>query len=142
MKKQDQLTEIADEEQVRQVMDEWHRLTAEEDVEGLLDLTTDDVVFLTPGNEPIRKQDFAAGLRQFLPKARVEMTQDVKEIEVSGDLAYAWSHLSIDLIPKDGRPRSRSAGYVMTLFQRSRDGRWRMSRDANLVLGAGNPDRI
>ena len=29
MKKQDQLTEIADEEQVRQVMDEWHRLTAE-----------------------------------------------------------------------------------------------------------------
>jgi len=142
MKKQDQLTEIADEAQVRQVMDEWHRLTAQEDVDGLLDLTTDDIVFLTPGNEPIRKQDFAAGLRQFLPKARVEMTQDVKEIEVSGDLAYAWSHLSIDLIPKDGRPRSHSTGYVMTLFRRSRDGRWRMARDANLVLGAGNPDRI
>ena len=106
MKKQDELTEIADEEQVRQVMNEWHRLTAEEDVEGLLDLTTHDVVFLTPGNEPIRKQDFAAGLRQFLPKARVEMTQDVKEIEVSGDLAYAWSHLSID--PRTGA-RDRAA---------------------------------
>ncbi len=142
MKKQDQLTETVDEAQVRQVMAEWHRLTAQEDVDGLLDLTTDDIVFLTPGNEPIRKQEFAAGLRQFLPKARVEMTQDVKEIEVSGDLAYAWSHLTVDLIPKDGRPKSHSNGYVMTLFQRSRDGRWRMARDANLVLGAGNPDRI
>jgi len=31
---------------------------------------------------------------------------------------------------------------VLTIFRKSADGAWRLARDANLVAGAGNPDRI
>jgi len=123
-------------------MDDWRRLTAEGNLDGLLSLLSDDVIFLTPGNPPITKQDFAAGFRQVAAKARIESTQDVKELRVSGEIAYAWSHLTIVLIPNDGGKRSESSGHVLSVYQRSPSGRWLLSRDANLVAGAGNPDRV
>jgi len=123
-------------------MDDWRRLTAEGNLDGLLSLLSDDVIFLTPGNPPITKQDFAAGFREVAAKARIESTQDVKELRVSGEIAYAWSHLTIVLIPNDGGKRSESSGHVLSVYQRSPSGRWLLSRDANLVAGAGNPDRV
>ncbi len=124
------------------MMDDWRRLTAEGNLDGLLSLLSDDVIFLTPGNPPITKQDFAAGFREVAAKARIESTQDVKELRVSGEIAYAWSHLTIVLIPNDGGKRSESSGHVLSVYQRSPSGRWLLSRDANLVTGAGNPDRV
>ncbi len=124
------------------MMDDWRRLTAEGNLDGLLSLLSDDVIFLTPGNPPITKQDFAAGYREVAAKARIESTQDVKELRVSGEIAYAWSHLTIVLIPNDGGKRSESSGHVLSVYQRSPSGRWLLSRDANLVAGAGNPDRV
>jgi uncharacterized protein (TIGR02246 family) len=123
-------------------MDDWRRLTSEGDLDGLLSLTSDDVVFLTPGNPPITKADFADGFRQVSAKARIEATQEVKDIGVSGDIAYAWSHLSVVLTPKEGGARSASSGYVLSVFRRSPSGQWLLARDANLVAGAGNPDRV
>jgi len=123
-------------------MDDWRRLTAEGNLDGLLSLLSDDVIFLTPGNPPITKQDFAAGFREVAAKARIESTQDVKELRVSGEIAYAWSHLTIVLIPNDGGKRSESSGHVLSVYQRSPSGSWLLSRDANLVAGAGNPDRV
>ncbi len=84
--KTEQLRRI-DEQQILQAMDEWRRLTADGDVDGLLALVADDVVFLTPGNPPISKQDFANGFRQVAAKARIQSTQDVREIRISGDIA-------------------------------------------------------
>jgi ketosteroid isomerase-like protein len=51
---------LADEEQIRRLMDEWRRLTAEGDVDGLLSLATGVVVFLTPG----KPSDHERGLRR------------------------------------------------------------------------------
>jgi uncharacterized protein (TIGR02246 family) len=136
------LTRVADEQQIGDLMDDWRRLTAEGNVDGLLSLLTDDVVFLTPGNPPMTKADFAKGFRDVSAKARIEATQDVKEIRVSGDLASAWSHLTVVLTPKEGGKTSEASGYVLTVFQRSPTGKWLLARDANLVAGAGNPDRV
>jgi uncharacterized protein (TIGR02246 family) len=136
------LATVADEQQIRQVMDEWRRLTAEGNLDGLLSLLSDDVVFLTPGNPPITKNDFAAGFQKVSAKARIEATQDVKEIRTSGDIATAWSHLTVVLTPKDGGKTSEASGYVLTVFHRSPSGNWLLARDANLVAGVGNPDRV
>jgi uncharacterized protein (TIGR02246 family) len=134
---------LADEQQIRDLMDEWRRLTAAGDVDGLLSLTADDVVFLTPGNPPITKEDFATGFRQVSLKARIESTQEVREIRTSGDIAYAWSHLSVVLISKeDGGKNWKNSGYVLTVFHKSSSGKWLLARDANLMTGAGNPDRV
>ena len=123
-------------------MAEWRRLTAEGNLDGLLSLLADDVVFLTPGNQPISKEDFAKGFREVSAKARTEAIQDVKEIRASGDIAAAWSHLTVVLTPKDGGKKSEASGYVLTIFHRSPSGKWLLARDANLVVGAGNPDRV
>ena|SRR5438128_9201006 len=96
-------------------MDEWRRLTAEGDLEGLLSLLADDVIFLTPGNPPITKNDFAIGFRDVAGKARIETMQDVKEIRVSGDIASAWSHLTVVLTPKQARHR-RNRGTSCPFF--------------------------
>jgi uncharacterized protein (TIGR02246 family) len=118
-----------DEQQIRHVMEEWRRLTTEGGVDGLMSLATDDVVFLTPGNPPITKNDFANGFRQKSTKVRIESTKEVREIQTSGDIAYAWSHISVVLIPKE--PGGKKW-----------DGKWLLARDANLMAGAGNPDRV
>jgi uncharacterized protein (TIGR02246 family) len=123
-------------------MAEWRRLTAEGDLNGLLSLLSDDVVFLTPGNPPITKNDFAKGFREVSAKARIEARQDVKEIRVSGDMAAAWSKLTVVLTPNNGGTTSEASGYVLTVFHRSPAGTWLLARDANLVAGAGNPDRV
>jgi uncharacterized protein (TIGR02246 family) len=123
-------------------MAEWRRLTAEGNLDGLLSLLADDVVFLTPGNPPITRDDFAKGFREVSGKARIEAKQDVKEIWSSGDIATAWSHLTVVLTPKEGGKTSEASGYVLTVFRRSAAGKWLLARDANLVAGAGNPDRV
>ncbi len=131
-----------DEQQIRELMVEWRRLTAEGNLDGLLSLLADDVVFLTPGNPPMTRNDFAKGFRDVSAKARIESAQDVKEIRTSGDIANAWSHLTIVLTPKQGGKTSEASGYVLSVFQRSPSGKWLLARDANLVAGAGNPDRV
>jgi uncharacterized protein (TIGR02246 family) len=136
------LATATDEQQIRHIMDEWRRLTADGDLDCLVSLLADDVIFLTPGNPPITKNEFAAGFREVSAKARIEAKQEVKEILVSGDLAAAWSHLTVLLTPKQGGKTSESSGYVLTVFHRSSSGKWLLARDANLVAGAGNPNRV
>jgi ketosteroid isomerase-like protein len=46
------------------------------------------------------------------------------------------------LTPKEGGGGSASSGYVLSVFRRSSSGQWLLARDANLVAGAGNPDRV
>jgi ketosteroid isomerase-like protein len=50
----------SDEQQIRHLMEEWRRRVSAGDVEGLLALTADHAVFLTPGQAPMTKADFAA----------------------------------------------------------------------------------
>ena len=48
----------ADERQIRELLDTWWRATKTDDVDTVLDLMADDVMFLTPGQEPFGKIEF------------------------------------------------------------------------------------
>jgi uncharacterized protein (TIGR02246 family) len=122
-----------DEQQIRDLMAEWSRRTAEGEVEGVLALMTDDAIFLTPGNPPMTKADFAAGFRSFAGKVEIEATQDVKDLQVSGDLAYSWSHLSVAMTNAETGVRTERAGHVLTVLRKSSAGGWLLARDANLL---------
>jgi uncharacterized protein (TIGR02246 family) len=122
-----------DEQQIRALMAEWRRRTAAGDVEGVLALMTDDAVFLTPGNPPMTKADFAAGFRSFAGKVEIESTQDVKDLQVSGDLAYSWSHLSVAMTNLETSGRTERVGHVLTVFRKTPAGEWLLARDANLM---------
>ena len=123
----------SDEQAIRRLMEDWRRRTIEGDVDGVLDLMTEDAAFLTCGNEPARPADFAASARAFAGSSRIEATQDVKELHASGDLAYAWTYISVAVTSTETGSRIERAGHALTVFRKSPDGVWRLSRDANLI---------
>lgn len=122
-----------DEQHIRELMDQWRRRTAEGDIDGVLALMTDDAIFLTCGTGVMTRSDFAALARATTDRVRVEATQDVKEIHASGDLAYAWTRISVVVTPMGGGSRIERAGHTLTVFRRSPSGTWLLARDANLV---------
>jgi uncharacterized protein (TIGR02246 family) len=130
----------SDEAGIRELLAAWKRATSEGDVAALLDMLTDDVVFLTPGNPPFGRKEFEAGFRQVSAKNRIDAEQKVEEIRVAGELAYCRSHLRVTVAPKSGAAGVTTQGYVLSVFRRD-GGRWKIARDANLMPQAGNPDK-
>jgi uncharacterized protein (TIGR02246 family) len=95
---------------------------------------SEDVVFLVPGKSPVNgRSTFEKGLRKVLQSHRIESTGEVKEIEVSGDLAYCLTFLTVKMIPVgDGDANTRS-GNTLTIFRKEMDKSWLLVRDANLL---------
>ncbi len=91
---------LSDEDRIRQVIASWHAATKAGDIDTVLGLMTDDVRFLVPGREPMRKDEFAA-LSRVPPGSlhpQVHSTWDIQEVQVSGDLAFAWTHLAVAVL--------------------------------------------
>jgi uncharacterized protein (TIGR02246 family) len=124
-----------DEQSIRDLIALWHRSTAAGDVDTVLGLMTEDVVFLVAGQPPMSgRAAFERGLRGLLAGHRIESTQQVREVQVDGDLAYSWTELSVRVVPLAGgdAPAARS-GRALSILRRQQDGRWRLIRDANLL---------
>ena len=126
----------SDEDEIRALVDTWMAATRAGDVETVLGLTTDDVVFLTPGRAPMRKDAFAAQSRAQATDGApaIDGTSEIQEIQVAGDWAFMWTKLSVTLTPAGG-PSMRRTGHTLTVLRREQ-GRWRLARDANLLAPA------
>jgi uncharacterized protein (TIGR02246 family) len=121
-----------DERAIRDVIASWLHASAAGDAAKVLDLMADDAVFLTPGQPPFGKEKFAVaqeGLRDF----RMEARSEVREIRVAGDWAYSWTDLALTITPTQGGEVVRRKGNTLSIFERQADGRWVLSRDANLL---------
>jgi len=119
-----------DERAIRNVVETWMEATRAGDIDTVLGLMTEDVVFMTPEREPFGKAEFAAQ-SSAMKNLRIEGASDIKEIQVSGDWAWSRSHVSVAVTPPNGNVVRRS-GYTLTIFRKS-GGRWLLARDANLV---------
>ncbi|HEX2331961.1 MAG TPA: SgcJ/EcaC family oxidoreductase [Burkholderiales bacterium] len=132
----------SDEQQIRRLMEEWRRRVSSGDVEGLLALTADHAVFLTPGHAPMTKSDFAARFNRVTANVRVEPRYQVKDLGISGDLAYAWSHLTLVFTAKMGGGRTERSGHVLAIFRRNSAGVWQLARSAKLIPAVDISDRL
>lgn len=132
----------SDENQIRHLMEQWRQRASAGDVQGLLVLTADHAVFLIPGHAPMTKDDFAARFGRMAAKVRIEPVHQVKDLGISGDLAYAWSHLTVVLTAKVGGVRSERSGHVLAIFRRNSAGVWQVARSAKLIPVVDNPDRL
>ncbi len=120
-----------DERAIRGLVENWMAATKAGDVEAVLALIADDVVFMVPGAEPFGKQAFAsalAGLGQFTIEGRSE----IRELQLIGDFAYLRNQIDLSATSADGKSVRRS-GYTLTILRKEADGRWRLARDANLL---------
>jgi uncharacterized protein (TIGR02246 family) len=125
---------LSDEDEIRALVQAWQSATKAGDVDTVLGLMTDDVVFLVPGRPPMRKAEFVA-LSQVppgTPRPKFESTSEIQEVHVSGDTAFLWTKLSV-CVTRDGANQTvERAGYTLTVLRRVR-GKWLIARDANLL---------
>jgi uncharacterized protein (TIGR02246 family) len=123
----------ADEKEIRELVATWMSATKAGDLDTVLSLMTDDVVFLVTGQQPFGKQQFAAAMRPATPGAtpKFDGHSQIQEVAVAGNLAYMWSRLTVDVTMPDGQSMQR-AGHTLSVFRKS-NGRWQLARDANLL---------
>jgi uncharacterized protein (TIGR02246 family) len=120
-----------DETAIRKLVATWMAATKAGDLDNILGLMADDVIFMTPGREPFGKKEFAAQSRG-MKDMRIEGTARIEEIEIIGDRAWLRNRIEIEVTPPGGEKAHR-AGWTLTVLRREGDGRWRLWRDANLV---------
>jgi uncharacterized protein (TIGR02246 family) len=126
-----------DEQKIRAVIATWMRATAEGELERVLDLMADDVVFLIAGQPPMRGKDaFAAASQAAAGRFHIDGNAEIQEIIVSGNYAYCWNQLSVTVTPMQGGSPSKRAGHTLSVFRKEPDGRWVLLRDANLLTAA------
>ncbi|RSL15358.1 uncharacterized protein (TIGR02246 family) [Edaphobacter aggregans] len=125
-----------DEQQIRALIDTWAEATRDGDLTALLHLVTEDVVFLTAGNIPMRRQDFATGFKSMIEAVNIEARSNIQEISINGDVAVCWNLLEVKITPLAGGATVKRAGNTLTVLRRGDDGRWRIWRDANMLAPA------
>ena len=125
------LTVTDDERAIRELVDTWMAASRRGDVETVLGLMTDDIVFMTPGREPFGKAEFRAQ-SEAMSGVELDGRAEIREIRVLGDWAWIRNHIDLTVTPPDAEPVHR-AGYTLSLLQKGGDGKWRLTRDANLV---------
>ena len=125
---------MSDEQQIRELVATWMSATKAGDIATVLTLMTDDVVFLVAGQEPFGKEHFAAAMKPpsaATPMPKIDGHSDIQEIQVSGNYAYMWSRLDVEMTMPDGKVIQR-AGHTLSVFRKTA-GRWQLARDANLL---------
>lgn len=123
-----------DERAIRALVDTWLNATQAGDLETVLHLMSDDVVFLVAGQPPmIGKVAFtaAATAQPGGERPRFEGSSEIEELKVLGDWAFMRTKLSVTMTPSGGRSVTRS-GYTLSILKKH-EGRWLLARDANLL---------
>ncbi len=124
---------MSDEQQIRDLVSTWMNATRSGDGATVLSLMTDDALFLLPGQMPMTKKDFSAQAetQSGSEGPLIDATGNIKEINVSGDMASMVSEMKVSVTTPDGQQFSRS-GHTLTVFRKI-EGQWYLSRDANLL---------
>jgi len=123
----------ADESEIRELIDKWMSATKAGDIDTVLSLMTDDVVFIVAGARPFGKKEFKENSEQHASKAlEFEGRCEILELKVFGDHAYVINKLSVTMNEPGGN-RTTRAGHTLTIFRKD-NGKWLLARDANLLV--------
>jgi uncharacterized protein (TIGR02246 family) len=122
----------SDEQQIRDLVGTWMSATRAGDIDTVLSLMTDDVVFLVAGQPPFGKQEFARALRvpPGVPMPRIDGRSEIEEIQVLGEWAFMRTRLTVEVTSGNGT--MKRAGHTLSLLRKS-GGKWMLARDANLL---------
>ncbi len=128
------MNEEQEKQKIREVIDTWMKASAAGDLDRVLPLMAEDVVFLKQGQPDMKGRDaYAAASRGMAGKVRFEGRCDIREIQIAGDCAYVWNYLAVTVTPLPGGPPRNMAGNILSVFRKEPDGRWVLFRDANML---------
>ena len=74
-----------DEQAIRQLISTWLAAMMAGDGERILGLMTEEVVFLAPGQLPMRGKAAFASAQVALKRFRIECSHEIQEVRVVGD---------------------------------------------------------
>jgi uncharacterized protein (TIGR02246 family) len=96
------------------------------DLEGFLDLYTEDAVRLPPGEEPILgKEALRTAIQQWFDQYEAQVHNVVVDARVSGDFGFARGTWEANLAPKDGGETMQQGGAWVSIHERQTDGSWK-----------------
>ena len=121
-----------DENAIRELIDTWLRASKAGDSEVVLSLMAEDVVFLQPGQPPMRGRAGFAAAQKAISDVDIDASSEIQEIRILGDWAYCWNRLTVVVSPRNGGASTKRAGDVLSLLQKQ-SGRWVIVRDANML---------
>jgi uncharacterized protein (TIGR02246 family) len=124
-----------DERAIRELIDAWLAATKAGDLQAVLRLMTEDVVFMVPGAAPFGRDAFAQSFAS-MAGVRLDGRSEIQELQILGDWAYLRNFIDMVVSPPGGAAPVRRAGHTLTILRKGVDGRWRLSRDANLMAVA------
>jgi uncharacterized protein (TIGR02246 family) len=123
-----------DEQAIRALIARWIAAAREGNVDEVLSLMAPDAIFLMPGQPPMIGQDaFASSMRTMLADHTIDSTSEVDEVAVSGDMAYCRTRLSVTVTSKHGNLPLQRTGHTLTILRKGGDGKWLLTRDANML---------
>jgi len=123
----------SDEQAIREVHSTWIEAVNAGDLARLLAMTTDDVVFLIPGEQCSDRDAFSTKFSAAHQQLRIGCVSELIEAVIVGEVAYTRSRDSLTVSPRAGGEESRLAGDRMTIYRKQPDGRWLLARDANVL---------
>ena len=122
-----------DEREIREVHSTWIDAVNAGDLDRLLTLMADDVVFLNPGQAPFGRDGFSANFSAAHQQVRIRCISELEEVVVVGEVAYTRSRDSLSVIPRAGGETMQLAGDRLTVYRKHPDGRWLLARDAHTL---------
>ncbi len=120
-----------DERAIRDLVATWMKASEAGDVNTVLSLMADDVIFMVPGREPFGKEVFRAA-SEAMKNICLTGTSDIREIKVLDDCAYIRNYIEMTIMPSDGTATQRR-GYTLSILHKQSNGKWVLWRDANLM---------
>ena len=121
-----------DEQAIRDLVATWLSASKAGDDATVLSLMAEDVVFLLPGQPPMRGRSAFAAAQKGLADVDVDASGEIQEVKVFGDWAYCWNHLTVTMTPRNGAAPAKRAGDVLSVL-RKQAGHWVIVRDANML---------
>ncbi|MFL5329263.1 MAG: YybH family protein [Gemmataceae bacterium] len=129
----------SDERAIREVHSTWIDAVNAGDLNRVLSLMADDVVFVNPGQAPFGRDVFSANFSAGHEQGRIHCISALEDVVVVGDVAYTLSRDSVSMTPHAGGEAMQFAGHRLTVYRKQPDGRWLLARDAHTVSPVAKP---
>lgn len=126
----------SDEQEIRELFDDWIKATTVGDIELARACIADDALFVGPGPWEMDKESFAhaaAGVSPEDSPFEYDLKSELKEVKVLGSHAYMIVESSLTMTPKAEGESAKMAGHSLSVLEK-RDGRWQIVRDANTLI--------
>ena len=125
----------SDEQEIRQLLATWMSATKAGDIETVLGLMADDVVFLIAGHPPMMgKAAYAAAAQSQVGREppKFDGKSEIQEIKAIGEWAFMWTKLTVIVTPPGGAASMTRSGHTLTILNKQ-NGKWVLARDANML---------